>query len=265
MSFPHSILTLILTELSREIKLKKIDIRKKLEEIDFSLDQISLGDFDYIGEFTAKKSRDRSSELYKNAGCFFRPNYERGILIYALITKFRLDSFLEIGFGRGYASLCASMAFRDAGIDGKVVTIDPELSEEYLKNLSNFIPKELFSCMTFIKQTSQNALPQIKENFDLIYIDGDHTYDAVKSDWENTKNMYNKFLIFDDYVPAERTDDGMQCARLIDEIEDESKELITMDRRIFYDDRGVSDENMDYGQVMLTNSGLDVTQFVVDW
>lgn len=245
--------------------MKKIDIRKKLEEIDFDLDSISLGDFDFIGEFTAKKSRDRNSELYRKAGCFFRPNYERGILIYALITKFRLESFLEIGFGRGYASLCASMAFRDAGIDGKVVTIDPDLSEEYLSNLANFIPKELFSCMTFIKQKSQVALPQINENFDLIYIDGDHTYDAVKSDWENTSNMYDKFLIFDDYVPTERTDSGMQCARLIDEINDDTKELIIMDRRIFYDDRGVLDKDMDYGQVLLTNSNLDMTQFVVDW
>jgi predicted O-methyltransferase YrrM len=245
--------------------LKKIDIRKKLEEIDFDLESISLGDFDYIGEYTAKKSRNRDSELYRRAGCFFRPNYERGILIYALITKFRLDSFLEIGFGRGYASLCASMAFRDAGIDGKVVTIDPELSEEYLKNLSSFIPKELFNCITFIKQTSQNALPQISENFDLIYIDGDHRYEAVKSDWENTKDKYDKFLIFDDYVPSEKTDDGIQCAMLIDGIEDDTKELITMDRRIFFDDRGVKDEDMDYGQVILTNKNLDKSKFIIDW
>ena len=245
--------------------MKKIDIRDKLKEIDFDLESISLGDFDYLGEFTAKKSRDKSSELFKKAGCFFRPNYERGILIYALITKFRLESFLEIGFGRGYSSLCASMAFRDAGIDGKVVTIDPALDEEYLKNLTNFIPKEFFNCITFIKQTSQNALPQINENFDLVYIDGDHRYDAVKSDWENTKDMYSKFLIFDDYVPSEKTDQGIQCAMLIDSIEDDTKELITMDRRIFHDDRGVSDEDMDYGQVLLTNKGVDITKFVVDW
>ena len=232
--------------------MKKIDIREKLKEIDFDLDLISLGDFDFIGEFTAKKSRDRSSELYRKAGCFFRPNYERGILIYALITKFRMNSFLEIGFGRGYASLCASMAFRDAGIDGKIVTIDPEISEDYLKNLTNFIPKELFSCMTFIKQTSQVALPQIKENFDLVYIDGDHRYEAVKSDWENTKNKYDKFLIFDDYVPTDRTDEGMRCAALIDEIEDSTKELVIMDRRIFFDDRRIPDDEINYGQVLLT-------------
>ena len=36
--------------------MKKMLITDKLEEIDFSLDYISLGDFDYIGEYTAKQS-----------------------------------------------------------------------------------------------------------------------------------------------------------------------------------------------------------------
>jgi len=188
-------------------------------------------------------------------------------LIYALITKFRLESFLEIGFGRGYSSLCASMAFRDAGIDGKVVTIDPEIDEEYLKNLCNFIPKEFFNCITFIKQKSEIALPQINEKFDLILIDGDHSYDAVKSDWENTKNMYEKFLIFDDYIlPSNKNNDGgIQCATLVDQIEDDSKELIFMDRRIFFDDRLLNDDEIDYGQVLLTHNKFDTSQYVVDW
>jgi len=44
----------------------------------------------------------------------------------------------------------------------------------------------------------------------------------------------------------------IECSKLINEIEDESKELIIMDRRIFFDDRRLSDEEIDYGQVLLT-------------
>ena len=44
----------------------------------------------------------------------------------------------------------------------------------------------------------------------------------------------------------------IDCSNLIDQIEDESKELIIMDRRIFLDDRGYTDEKIDYGQVLLT-------------
>ena len=247
--------------------MKKINIRKKLEEIDFSLDQVSLGDFDYIGEFTAKKSRDRNSDLYKNAGCFFRPNYERGILIYALVSKFKIDSYLEIGFGRGYSALCAAKAMVDNGIDGSVTTIDPNLDEKFLEHISQYFPTTWFKKIKFIKAFSQEAIPNIESSFELVYIDGDHRYEAVKSDWEMLKDRYSKFLLFDDYHLPTKKDPGggIQCAKLIDTIDDDSKELIIMDRRIFVDDRKLPDDKIDYGQVILTNSSFDTSDFVIDW
>jgi predicted O-methyltransferase YrrM len=243
--------------------LKKINIRKKLEEIDFSLDQISLGDFDYIGEFTAKKSRDRNSDLYKNAGCFFRPNYERGILIYALVSKFKIDSYLEIGFGRGYSALCAAKAMVDNGIDGSVTTIDPNLDEKFLEHISQYFPTTWFKKIKFIKAFSQEAIPNIESSFELVYIDGDYRYEAVKSDWEMLKDRYSKFLLFDDYCQRKQKD--IDCSRVIDEIEDPSKELIVMDRRIFFDDRRMSDDEIDYGQVLLTHTAFNMSDFIVDW
>lgn len=243
--------------------MKEIHIKKKLEEVDFSLDSINLGDFDYIGEFTAKKNRDPSSELFKTAGCFFRPNYERGILIYSLITKFKVESFLEIGLGRGYSTFCAAKAMDDAGIDGKIMTIDPNIDRKFLEALTKIFPKSWFDKINFIEGTSQEALKSINDDFDMIYIDGDHRYDAVKLDWELTKNRYKKFLLFDDYVKRQQTD--IECAKLIDEIEDESKELIIMDRRIFFDDRKIEDNDIDYGQVLLTNSSFDKSKYVLDW
>jgi len=44
----------------------------------------------------------------------------------------------------------------------------------------------------------------------------------------------------------------ISCANLIDSIEDKSKELIIMDRRIFFDDRRIPDDEIKYGQVLLT-------------
>ena len=43
------------------------------------------------------------------------------------------------------------------------------------------------------------------------------------------------------------------CAKAIDEIEGLEKELIIMDRRIFLDDRLMKDEEIDYGQVLITS------------
>lgn len=233
--------------------MKKIDIRQKLNDIGVSLDDLSLGDFDVIGKLTAERTRDRNHPLYKTTGCFYRSNYERGILIYSLIKKYNISSVLEIGFGRGYSTFCAIKAFHDFGINGKVTTIDPNFDENFLNQLTKFFPQSWFECITFLKGTSKDVLPSLQtNNYDFVYIDGDHSYEGTKFDWENTKHLYNKCLLFDDYHLPSKNDPGIQCQKLIDEIDDDSKELIIMDRRIFFDDRRIPDDQIDYGQVLLT-------------
>ena len=241
------------------------NIREKLDQIDFSLEEIALGDFDAIGEFTAKKTRESHTDLYKTAGCFFRPNYERGILLYALVKKFNIESYLEIGFGRGYSTFCVAKAMSDCGIEGKIVTIDPNFDEDHIKSLSNIFPAAWFKKIKFARGTSQLAMPEIEGNFDMIYVDGDHRYEAVKLDWELTKDRFNKFIIFDDYHLPGISQKDIECAKLIDEIENESKELILMDRRIFFDDRGISDDEIKYGQVIIKNPEFNDDTFILDW
>ncbi len=235
-------------------EIKKVHIVEKLKSIGVNLEDVVLGNFDQIGEISARKNRDPRSELYKTKGAFFRPNYERGILIYHLIKEFKLKSFLEIGFGRGYVTACAALAMNEMGEGGQITTVDPALSEEGLNNLASSFPKDFFSNVNFVKGISQEYLPSLKQNFDMIYIDGDHRYSAVKSDWENCKDKYNKFLLFDDYHLPGKDQKDIHCSNLIDQIQDDSKELIIMDRRIFLDDRGYTDEEIDYGQVLLTKA-----------
>ena len=67
--------------------IKRVHVIEKLESIGISRQDLSLGDFDQIGEATARKKRNPDSRLYKEKGAFFRPNYERGILIYHLIKN----------------------------------------------------------------------------------------------------------------------------------------------------------------------------------
>lgn len=242
-------------------------IHEKLKEMGFEPDEIRLGDFDQIGEISAKKARSPDSELYRTAGCFFRPNYERGVLIYHLIKRFEIKSYFEIGWGRGYSALCAAKAMCDMGIDdGQVYTIDPALDDEMIKRLAMMLPKEWFDRINTLKARSQDVLPSLTDKYELVYIDGDHTFEGVKFDWEHMKDRYTKFLLFDDYhLPTNAGSDVIQCAKVIDEIDDPSKELIIMDRRMFTDDRGFKDEEIDYGQVLLTHPDLDVASYLGEW
>ena len=235
--------------------MKTINIKQKLEAIGVSPESVVMGDFDFIGEFTAKRDRRPDDPNYKKYGAFYRSNYERGILVYHLIRQYNLSSMLEIGFGRGYATFCAARAFHDAGIVGTITTVDPALDEKYLNALSQVLPQDWFKYVKFAKGTSQQVLPTLNEKFDLVYIDGDHSYEGTKHDWEQTKDKWNKFLLFDDYHMASKDDPGIKCSQLIDEIDDPSKELIIMDRRMFFDDRRFTDDMVDYGQVLLTKPG----------
>jgi len=242
-------------------KMRQINIREKLKEIGMPLEELNLGNFDQIGEYTAKKTRSPDSTLYKSVGCFFRPNYERGLLIYSLIKKYNLTSFLEIGFGRGYGTFCAAMALQENG-GGKIITIDPLFSDkntkQHLDRLKDTFPREWFFTneIQYLSGYSQSILPSLNEKFDLIYIDGDHTYKATKCDWLNTKGKFNKFLLFDDYHLPTKKQKDIECAKAIDEIDDFDKELIIMDRRIFFDDRRIPDEDIDYGQVLIERRSL---------
>ena len=241
--------------------MKIVHIKDKLAEIGISIDDIAMGDFDYIGEFTAKRVRDRGTPGYKKHGIFYRSNYERGILIYYLIRQFNIESFLEIGFGRGYSTFCAAKAFHDSGVNGNVYTVDPMIDEEFLNNLSSVLPHDLFKYVHFAKGLSTTEVPKIEGSFDLVYVDGDHSYAATKADWELVRNRFNKFVLFDDYLlPTHDENATLQSNKLIDEIDWQKEncnepEWLRMDRRLFADDRNYTDEQVLTGQVLLTKKG----------
>lgn len=237
-----------------------------LSSLSVHKDDIVLGHFDNIGKFTAERSREPSHPLFRTAGAVYRANYERGILVYYLIKHFKLKSVLEIGTGRGYTSFCAARAMCDAGIDGKIRTVDPVIDENFFNALTRVFPQEWFAKIEFCKGTSQSVIPALGDDtYDLVVIDGDHSYEATKADWQNVQDKFNKFVIFDDYHLPSKNDSGIQCAKAIDEIDWQAKnclepKLLILDRRLFVDDRGWRDDQIDYGQVIFEKIGEKETR-----
>lgn len=245
--------------------MKIVHIKQKLEEIGFSLENLSLGDIDRIGEFCAKKMREPHDELYKTVGAFYRPNYERSILTYALIRTFNLTSLLEIGTGRGMVTFTAAKAFHDMGIQGRIMTIDQNPNEELFKNLQQVFPQDWFKSVQFVKGTSKTVLTELNRRnetpFDLVYVDGDHSYEGTKSDIELVQPLCKSVMLCDDYHLPSKDDPGIQCRKAIDEFDYaahkfSTPEMIRADRRIFLDDRGYTDEQIDYGQVLFIKNDL---------
>lgn len=233
--------------------INKVHIKDILKELDSPVDSFSLGEYDFIGEFTAKKQRSPDKDQFRKVGAFFRPNYERGLLISALIKKYDIKNYLEIGYGRGYSCFCAAMTMDKLG-RGQVTTVDPALDKNQIEGLSNMFPKQWFDMINFHKTTSDDFFQSQQDmTYDMIYIDGDHRYEAVKNDWNNSKKSNAKVILFDDYHLPGKNQKDMEVSSLIDQIDDFEKKMVIMDRRIFVDDRGYKDEEIDYGQVLILN------------
>ena len=234
--------------------IEKVHIIDKLKNLGhFVGENLIMGKFDQIGELTARKNRHPNSEYYRKVGCYFRPNYERGLLLYALIRQLKIETFLEIGFGRGYGTLCAAMAMHENGA-GKITSVDPNFDENHMKLLQQSYPNEWISKITCMQTTSESFFnsDKVEEKYDLIFLDGDHRYETVKSDWESCKNRFNHALIFDDYHMPEKNEKDIEVASVVDYLEEGyDKKLIISDRRIFVDDRGL-DDDLPEGMVFVT-------------
>lgn len=132
------------------------------------------------------------------------------------IRKHKPNSILEIGVFNGFfaermikaASLNSAKKVSYTGVD-----LFEEMNQEiYLRELSlNADRKEIVynklklqsANVRLLKGFSKNILPQIVgESFDLIIIDGGHSYETVLNDFEYAKKLLSKsgFIFFDDYV-----------------------------------------------------------------
>ena len=238
-----------------DIEVTTID--KILDDLDIVIgEDIVMGDFDVMGWHLASKVRDRGNENYKKHGAIFRPNYERGVLIHALIQRKNLSRVLEIGFGRGYVTACSALAIYGKGVEGSVVTVDPHHNDETLGVLRSALEDSVLTMVDIepVKVSSDDYFNHLDSDtkFDLIFIDGDHRYDYVKKDFENAvKHIDNGYIVMDDYHLPSKTDKDIEVANFIDTLPKEvSRKLVKTDRILFADDLKRSIENLDYGMVI---------------
>ena len=164
-------------------------------------------------------------------------NYERGILLYSLIAKYKPKNVLEIGTAEGYSALCMAWAMTDYNINGKIFTIDPKpfdvpvernvtwednpkhdtvmLSRRELWN--KFADKEWIKKIEVLTGFSGEVLQKNTKlpKMDMGFIDGSHVYEAVVHDFYAFLEIASEsfYLLLDDYVPNEN--DGV--TKTIDE------------------------------------------------
>ena len=222
--------------------MRKVEVRDKVAELGAELPPVET--FWKVGDLTALRRDDR--------GHYYRSNYERGLLLYALVTTYRPRLVLEFGTGRGYGALCMARAMHEHDIDGQVVTIDAVAYHEQQEwpidwgngplveklACSDVWPKmfpdgwlKLIRCLNASSSDAMARWPSDLGSVDFVYIDGGHDHETVRHDFYSSLVAVGATfrMLFDDYSDNPKL--GIQ--RLVDdEISSVFRpELIWADRR----------------------------------
>lgn len=112
---------------------------------------------------------------------------------YDLVRNVQPKTIVELGthYGASFFSMC--QAVKDGGIDGKGFAVDTWIGDPHSGGFSNAVYEEVLTTATsrysgiavLLRKTFDEALGDFAdESIDLLHIDGYHTYEAVKHDYE---------------------------------------------------------------------------------
>ena len=167
----------------------------------------------------------------------YKLNLDRKSYILKYIRRNKPKTILEIGVFNGASAkrmLLNATKYVNDKIEYTGVDLFEDLtSEVYKKEISLRAPKKdsVYEDLSKIKNTkiilfkgySSDLLPLLegKAKFDLILIDGGHSYKTVKSDFNFAKKLINTngAIFFDDYVNKQGViNDGFGVNKVVDDI-----------------------------------------------
>ena len=124
-------------------------------------------------------------------------------LLKSIATSIPTCEFMEIGTWRGESILNVS----DTGANCTSVSLSPEeiismgIPENYA-NLQGYLIKDQKNIQIIHANSLSFDFSTLNKKFDLIFVDGDHKYEAVKSDTQNVFKLLkddNSIIVWHDY------------------------------------------------------------------
>jgi predicted O-methyltransferase YrrM len=166
-------------------------------------------------------------------------------LLYGLVRSMKPDVCVEIGSARGKSACFIGLALRRNG-KGKLYAIDPHSPTNWNDTQSTdtfaIINENLRSAgvadhVEIVRQTSADARARITQPVDLLFIDGDHSYEGVKADWDLFSPLVSPFgvVVFHDTLwdlapDAKLGRHDMGVPRFVEELRSAGYQAITINR-----------------------------------
>ena len=187
----------------------------------------------------------RSREFYVETFDFRSGLGDSAWLLYGLARSIKPQGCVEIGSARGKSACTVGLALRRNG-GGKLYAIDPHASTNWNDSASvdsfGIITEHLRKAgvaeyVEIVRQTSTEAAAGWERPIDLIFIDGDHSYEGVKADWDRFTPHVREFgvVVFHDTIWDLRPDpklsrSDMGVPRFVDELRAAGYPVITIDQ-----------------------------------
>lgn len=184
--------------------------------------------------------------------------------LYGLARAMKPQVCVEIGSARGKSACYIGSALRDNGA-GVLYAIDPHAPTAWNDSRSvetlpiiqaNIRRFGLERYVEVVRATSTEAAATWSRPIDLLFIDGDHSYEGVARDWE----LFSPFVsplgavVFHDTLwdlrHAEQTRPDMGVPRFVEDLRAQGYPVITLER-----DYGVSMVQPTRGGVVLRGAG----------
>ncbi len=133
---------------------------------------------------------------------------DSGWFLHGLVRSMKPEACVEIGSAHGYSTCLISLALK-LNLKGRLWAVDPHIPnswsdtdpENTFENLkANLARLDLSARVEIVRKTSSQATEDLPSKIDFAFIDGDHSYEGVKTDWEIISSRMAPFgiIVFHD-------------------------------------------------------------------